>query len=84
MLTSRLRLTLASGLTLFLANCTPVPMEAPRPVAEGETELARTLCDIWAKSQATWTDADTPRTIDEIDYSYRVQEATCGPFKGDQ
>lgn len=83
---SKQRLTLASGLLLFLANCQPVPMETPRPApnAEGATELSRTLCDIWRKSLSTWTEADTPRTIDEIDYSYRVQEATCGPIQGDQ
>ena len=79
---SKPRLTLASGLMLFLANCSPVPTENPRPVAEGVSELARTVCDIWAKSQPTWVDEDTPRTIDEIDYSYRVQEATCVPIQG--
>lgn len=81
--TYKLRLTLASGLMLFLTNCTPVPTEPARPVAEGVTELAKTLCDIWRKSQPTWVDEDTPRTIDEIDYGYRVQEATCAPITGE-
>ena len=77
-----LHLALASGLMLFLANCGPVPTENQRPAAVGENRLAQTVCGIWAKSQPTWTDADTPRTIDEIDYSYRVQEATCVPIQG--
>lgn len=80
--TSRLRLMLASGLTLFLANCGPTPTVSPRPVADGVSELAKTVCDIWAKSQPTWVDEDTPGTIDAIDYSYRVQEATCDPIQG--
>lgn len=82
--TSRPRLMLASGLTLFLANCGPTPMESPRPVADGVSELAKTVCDIWGKSQPTWVDEDTPGTIDAIDYSYRVQEATCVPIQGPQ
>lgn len=80
--TSRLPLMLASGLTMFLANCAPMPTETPRPVADGVSELAKTVCDIWGKSQPTWVDEDTPRTIDAIDYSYRVQEATCVPIQG--
>lgn len=79
-----LHLALASGLMLFLASCGPIPTESPRPVVVGENRLAQTVCDIWAKSQPTWTDEDTPRTIDEIDYSYRVQEATCLPIQGPQ
>ncbi len=82
MLTYRLRLTLASGLTLFLANCGPAPMESPRPAAEGVSELAKTVCNIWGQSQPTWVDADTERTKDDIDYGYRVQEATCAPITG--
>lgn len=76
---------LASGLTLFLASCgTPGQMEAPRPAAAGVSELAKSVCNIWSGSQPTWADADTERTKDEIDYSYRVQEATCGPIQGVQ
>lgn len=82
--TYKLRLTLATGLTLFLANCNPVATVSPRPAAEGVSELARTVCGIWLKSQPTWVDADTPETIDAIDYSYRVQEATCAPIQGAQ
>ena len=82
--TSRPRLMLASGLTLFLANCGLTPPENPRPVADGVSELAKTVCDIWGKSQPTWVDEDTPGTIDAIDYSYRVQEATCVPIQGPQ
>lgn len=79
-----LHLLLAGGLMLFLAGCQPTPTESPRPAAVGANRLAESVCDIWAKSQPTWTDADTPRTIDEIDYSYRVQEATCAPIQGDE
>lgn len=80
--TSRPRLMLASGLTLFLAGCVLTPTVSPRPVADGVSELAKTICDIWGKSQPTWVDEDTPGTIDAIDYSYRVQEATCDPVQG--
>lgn len=80
--TSRLRLMLANGLTLFLASCGLTPTVSPRPVADGVSELAKTICDIWGKSQPTWVDEDTPGTIDAIDYSYRVQEATCVPIQG--
>lgn len=80
--TLTLHLLLASGLMLFLANCSPMPTESPRPAAVGENRLAQTVCSIWAKSQPTWVDADTPQTIDAIDYSYRVQEATCVPIQG--
>ena len=81
---SKPRLTLASALMLCLASCGPTPTESPRPVADGVSELGKTVCAIWRKSQPTWVDADTPRTIDEIDYSYRVQEATCDPIQGAQ
>lgn len=82
--TSRPRLMLANGLTLFLASCGLIPPENPRPVpnADGVSELAKTVCDIWGKSQPTWVDGDTPGTIDAIDYGYRVQEATCVPIQG--
>lgn len=77
-----LRFALASGLMLSLASCGPAPMESPRRDAGGENRLAQTVCSIWAESQPTWTDGDTPGTIDDIDYSYRVQEATCAPIQG--
>jgi len=81
---SKPRLTLASALMLCLASCGPTPTEAPRPVAAVENELARTVCVIWGQSQPTWTDEDTERTKDEIDFSYRRQEATCDPIQGAQ
>jgi len=39
---------------------------------------------IWGQSQPTWTDEDIERTKDEIDFSYRRQEATCDPIQGAQ
>ncbi len=78
------RLTLATALMLFLANCGPVQTVPVRPAAEGVSELARTVCVIWGQSQPTWVDEDTERTKDEIDFSYRRQEATCAPIQGPQ
>lgn len=80
--TYKRRLMPATALMLFLASCSPVPTAPVRPAAEGVSELARTVCVIWGQSQPTWVDEDTERTKDEIDFSYRRQEATCAPITG--
>ena len=82
--TLTLHLLLASGLMLFLASCGPAPTETAPPAKAVENELARTVCVIWGQSQPTWVDAGTERTKDEIDFSYRRQEATCAPIQGPQ
>lgn len=68
------RFGLSGMLMLFLVNCQQVPIPSP---AE-ESEALKSLCAKWYESLPTWGDDDTEATKDEIDYSYRVQEALCG------
>lgn len=85
-LTKPKRCVSSALLTLFLSGCqSPPPVEPPPPVSKlaeagVPTEALKSLCLAWFNSQPTWGDADTERTKNEIDYSYRVHEAVCAPY----
>jgi hypothetical protein len=59
---------------LSLTGCLPATPPDPPPKNEKAVEA---LCDSWLGSLASWADADTEQTKDEIDLSIRVQEAAC-------
>jgi hypothetical protein len=40
-------------------------------------ELARVICETWARSSPTWAGEDTEETKDQIDYAIRSRKAVC-------
>lgn len=86
-LQTRLKRFVLSGLPLlFLIGClksespTPPPSVSKLVEAGVPVETITTICLGWFNSQPTWQDSDTEQTKDEIDYSYRMQEAYCSEY----
>ena len=50
---------------------------SPKPNPRLNDAAGEALCDAWLGSLATWADADTEQTKDEVDKAIRVQEAAC-------
>lgn len=69
-----LRMTFAVVSMLWLTGCQAQTRPEPFP---RNVEVVEALCDAWKKSLATWADADTEQTKDEVDKAIRVQEAAC-------
>lgn len=76
-------------LLLTLAGCdtpqTPAPKTVPPPAsrpaeAVAPLEAVRSVCLAWFNTLPTWQDSDAERTKDEIDLSYRTNEAVCAKF----
>ena len=83
--TCLMRLMCIVGPTLFLTGCLiPTP---PSPPPKDDA-VAVALCSEWKGSLASWADADTEQTKDEVgsvggvDVSRGKQEGSCKPYTG--
>lgn len=89
LLTGMRHFGLSATLLLFLANCQQVnpagvagpPAPDPEKRSEELSEALRSMCLAWFNSLATWEDGDREVTKNQIDYSYRAQEASCAPYQ---
>ena len=77
--TCLMRLMCIVGPTLFLTCCLIPPPPSPPPKDDA---VAVARCSEWKGSLASWADADTEQTKDEVDLSHRKQEGSCKPYTG--
>jgi hypothetical protein len=74
----KLRLwTLCAALMTCLPACQPTSEKVVAPPPPQTNELARVICETWARSSPTWAGEDTEETKDQIDYAIRSRKAVC-------